>query len=95
MGRPYFYRRESSLDYELADDPSTLSGANGETRLFSFQRNDTGEKADIKAIEEGLKWVVEKYRYWELKSLAMPALVPQRRPRVSDVGIPTFQVRMA
>lgn len=75
MGRPFFYRRESSLDYELADEPSTLTNGNGETWFVLFPtKRHWRENADINAIEEGLKQIVEKYRFWEIKSLALPAL---------------------
>ncbi len=75
MGRPYFYKREASLDYELADEPTSLTGANGETWFVLFPtKRHWRDRADIKAIEEGLKWIAEKYQYWELKSLALPAL---------------------
>ena len=75
LGKPFFYRRGSSLDYELADDPTSLTSANGETWFILFAtKRHWREEADISAIEEGLKYIVEKYRYWEIKSLALPAL---------------------
>ena len=75
MGRPSFYKREKSTDYELADDPSTLQNANRETCIVLFPtKRDWRENADIKGIEEGLIWLCDHYRSWGVKSLAMPAL---------------------
>ncbi|GAF96406.1 unnamed protein product, partial [marine sediment metagenome] len=36
LGKPYIYKRESSFDYQLADEPSTLSNANFETWFLLF-----------------------------------------------------------
>ncbi len=71
MGKPYLYRRELS-DYEIADDPSSLSVATW-FLLFATKRH-WREQADIRAIEEGLKWIVDNYKNYEMTSLASPAL---------------------
>jgi hypothetical protein len=75
MGKPYLYKRESPLDLELADEPSTLSNANSETWFLLFPtKRHWKEKADISAINKGLEWLQENYCKEEIKSLAIPAL---------------------
>lgn len=75
MGRPYLYKRESSLDYQLADEPQTLSNANLETWLLLFPtKNHWRDRADIHGIEEGLRWLQNHYRRLGIKSLAVPSL---------------------
>lgn len=75
MGRPQVYKREASLDYELADEPHGLPNGNAEKwfLLFPTKRN-WKEPADINGIEEGLKWLVDNYVNEGIKSLAIPAL---------------------
>jgi hypothetical protein len=75
MGKPYLYKRESSADYELADEPTTLSKANAETwfLLFATKRH-WREPADIHGIEKGLQWLQENYKKNGIKELALPAL---------------------
>ena len=75
MGRPQLYKRESSLDYELADEPLTLSNGNSEKWFLLFPtKRDWKERADLHGIEEGLKWLTDNYQKEDIKSLAMPAL---------------------
>jgi hypothetical protein len=75
MGRPFLYKRESSFETDLADEPSTLSNANSETwfLLFATKRH-WRERADLGGIEEGLVWLRDNYRSEGIKSLALPAL---------------------
>lgn|SRR5487761_88742 len=75
MGSPYLYKRESSLDYELADDPSSIQNEVDQTWLLFFAtKKHWRYKADINAIEKGLKWIIDQYRSYGIKSLAIPAL---------------------
>jgi len=75
MGRPYLYKREKSLDNELADEPSTLKNGNGETWFLLFAtKQDWREQADIQGIEKGLQWLRDNFRKVDIKSLAIPAL---------------------
>jgi hypothetical protein len=75
MGKPYLYKRESSFDYELADEPSTLSNANSETWFLLFPtKHHWRERGDIHGIEEGLQWLVANYKSEGIQSLALPAL---------------------
>jgi len=75
MGRPYLYKRESSLDYQLADEPLTLSNANSETWFLLFPtKRHWRDRADINDIEKGLQWLRDNYKKEGIKSLAIPAL---------------------
>jgi hypothetical protein len=75
MGKPYLIKRETSLDYELADEPSSLSNANLEKWFLLFPtKNHWREKSDIIGIEQGLQWVQDNYKKQDIKSLAVPAL---------------------
>ncbi len=75
MGKPYLYKREGSLDYQLAEDPTTLKNGNGETWFLLFPtKQHWRENADIGGIEKGLQWIVNKYKKEGIKSLALPAL---------------------
>ncbi len=75
MGRPQLYKREASLDYELADEPQTLSNGDAEKWLLLFPtKRHWREQADIAGIEEGLKWLTANYKKEGIKSLAIPAL---------------------
>ncbi len=75
MGRPQIYKRESSLDYELADEPLTLPNGNLEKWFLLFPtKRHWRERADIAGIEEGLKWLLNTCKKEGIKSLAIPAL---------------------
>lgn len=75
MGLPYLYKREASLDYQLADQSFSLLHANRETWfLFFATKKHWKENSDIKGIEQGLIWLRENYKELGIKSLAMPAL---------------------
>jgi len=76
MGKPYLLnKRETSLDYILADEPERLSNANLQTWFLLFPtKSHWREMADIRGIEEGLKWLVNDYKREGIKSLAIPAL---------------------
>lgn len=75
MGKPYLYKRETSFDYQLADEPETLSNANSETWFLLFPtKRHWRERADIEGIEKGLQWLRDNYEKEGIKSLAIPAL---------------------
>lgn len=75
MGEPCLYKRETSLDYILADEPERLTNANLGTWFLLFPtKRHWKEMADIKGIEEGLKWLVNSYKKQGIKSLSIPAL---------------------
>jgi len=75
MGTPLLYKREASTDYQLADEPSTLSCANSETWFLLFPtKRHWRDQADLQGIENGLKWLCENYKKNGIKSLAIPSL---------------------
>ena len=88
LGKPYVYKRESSFDYELADEPSTLVNANSETLFLLFAtKHNWRYHADIVGIEKGLQWLVDNYKKEGITSLAIPALgCGLGRLEWSDVG---------
>ena len=88
MGQPRLYKRESSLDYQLADEPSILPGANRETWFLLFPtKRHWREPADINGIDEGLQWIHGNYKKEGITSLAIPALGSGLgRLQWSDVG---------
>lgn len=75
MGKPYLYKRESSLDFILSDESEKLPHFNLRTWFLLFPtKTDWRKKADLKGIEEGLKWLVSQYKKEGIESLAIPAL---------------------
>ncbi|MBI4648007.1 MAG: DUF4433 domain-containing protein [Bacteroidia bacterium] len=75
MGKPDLYKRESSLDYQLVDDPQSLKNGNAETWFLLFPtKKHWREESDFAAIGEGMKWLSENYKKEGIKSLAMPSL---------------------
>ncbi len=75
MGRPQLYKRESWLDYQLADEPSGLSNGSPETWFLLFPtKRHWREMADIRGIEEGLQWFQQNCSREGIRSLAAPAL---------------------
>lgn len=75
MGWPYLYKRESSFDDELVDEPGLISSPNGIKwfLLFATKRH-WRENSDLPGIIEGLAWVTKNALKEGIKSLAMPAL---------------------
>ena len=73
--RPFLYKRESSLDDELADleTPLVTSNAVKWFLLFATKRH-WKDNSRMDDIEEGLKWVGDNYQKQGIKSLALPAL---------------------
>lgn len=75
MGRPYLYKRESSLDFMLTDEPENLANLNLQTWFLLFPtKKHWRQPADPKGIEEGLKWLLNNYNNEGITSLAIPAL---------------------
>ena len=73
--RPFLYKRESSLDDELADleTPLVTSNAVKWFLLFATKRH-WKDNSRMDDIEGGLKWVRDNYQKQGIKSLALPAL---------------------
>lgn len=74
MGKPYLYKRESSADHDLADEPFTLRKARSTWFLLFPTKRHFRERADINAIEKGLQWICENHEKEGIKELALPAL---------------------
>ncbi len=75
LGKPYLYRRDISLDLQLADEPTRLPDANAGTWFLLFPtKNHWRDRADIHGIEKGLGLTARDYRDMGIKSLAVPAL---------------------
>ncbi len=75
LGHPVIYKREASLDKELADTPSQIDKPNNYTWFLLFAtKGDWRNNADIDGIIAGLKWLVNNYEKEGIKSLAIPAL---------------------
>ncbi|GAB4225330.1 MAG: DarT ssDNA thymidine ADP-ribosyltransferase family protein [Stanieria sp.] len=72
---PYLYKREASLDQELADLSVPLSTPNAvKWFLFFTTKKHWKQNSNIEDIEGGLDWVRKNYHSVGIKSLAMPAL---------------------
>ncbi len=75
LGRPVLYKREGSLDFELADIPNQLDSLNNNTWFLLFATKDKWRlPANIEGIKAGLEWLLENYKSEGIKSLAIPAL---------------------
>ncbi len=73
--KPYLYKRESSLDEELADLGTPLVTPNSVKwfLLFATKRH-WKDNSRLDDIEGGLKWIQNNYRKEGIQSLAIPAL---------------------
>jgi hypothetical protein len=75
MGKPFIYKRESSFDYQLADNPQSLKNENGETWFLLFAtKSHWREDSNFSGIEKGMQWLLENYTKEGIKSLGIPAL---------------------
>ena len=73
--RPYLYKRETSLDYELSDPSLPLSTPNAVKWFLLFAtKRKWQENSRLDDIEGGLDWVQRNYKKEQITSLAMPAL---------------------
>ena len=73
--KPFLYKRESSLDQELADLETPLVTSNSVKwfLLFATKRH-WKDNSRMDDIEGGLKWVRDNYHKQQIQSLALPAL---------------------
>ncbi|MCW6035354.1 DarT ssDNA thymidine ADP-ribosyltransferase family protein [Spirulina subsalsa FACHB-351] len=73
--QPYLYRREASLDQELADLSHPFEYPNSvKWFLFFATKRKWRENSRLEDIESGLDWVSKNCHKVGIKSLAMPAL---------------------
>ncbi len=76
MGRPFLYKRETSLQEEMADIPEAVNGdKDRETWFLLFAtKDDWRHPADFDGIIDGLRWLEANHAKEGIKSLAMAAL---------------------
>jgi len=73
--RPYLYKREASIDQELADLSLPLSTPNAVKWFLLFAtKRKWRENSRIDDIERGLEWVKKNFQAEGIKSIAIPAL---------------------
>jgi len=75
MGKPYLYKRETSLEEDLADEPHSLPNLNANKWFLLFPtKRHWKENSAPQGIETGLRWLLEHYKAEGIQSLAVPAL---------------------
>ena len=73
--KPYLYKREGSLDEELADFGADLTTPNAVKWFLLFAtKRKWRENSRLDDIEGGLNWVQQNFKEQGIQSLAMPAL---------------------
>jgi O-acetyl-ADP-ribose deacetylase (regulator of RNase III) len=73
--KPYLYKRESSLDQELADLSTALDTPNAVKWFLLFAtKRKWRDNSRIEDIEAGLDWFRDHFEAERVKSLAIPAL---------------------
>lgn len=73
--KPYLYKREGSLDEELADFGADLATPNAVKWFLLFAtKRKWRENSRLEDLEGGLDWVQRNFQTQHIKSLAMPAL---------------------
>lgn len=73
--KPYLYKREGSLDEELADFGTDLATPNAVKWFLLFAtKRKWRENSRLEDIEGGLDWVRRNFTQQGIQSLAMPAL---------------------
>ncbi|RKU13731.1 DUF4433 domain-containing protein [Candidatus Poribacteria bacterium] len=73
--KPYLYKREGSLDEELADFGADLITPNAVKWFLLFAtKRKWRENSRLEDIEGGLDWVRRNFKKQDIQSLAMPAL---------------------
>ncbi len=74
-GVPYLYKRESSLDLELADDSRLIAEPNDKKWFLLFPtKRHWREHSNLDDITKGLEWIQNNYQQEGITSLALPAL---------------------
>lgn len=75
LGKPYLYKRENSVDIQLADEPFSLPQVNTETWYLLFPtKYHWRNRANLEGIKQGLGWIQQNYQKEGIHSLALPAL---------------------
>lgn len=75
MGKPYLYKREQTLDLELAEDGFSLQNPNAKKWFLLFPtKRHWRNKSQLEDIRNGLSWLEKNYKRLGISSIAMPAL---------------------
>ena len=75
MGYPYIHRRETSVLYDLSDDPSALRDLDSQTWFLIFPtKNHWKNDSDFNGIDQGMQWLARNYKKEGITSVALPAL---------------------
>jgi hypothetical protein len=75
MGNPQLYKREASLDTQLANNPYFSLNANSiKWFLFFPTKTHWKQDSDLEGIRKGMEWLVNNYKKEEIKSIALPVL---------------------
>lgn len=75
MGKPYLYKRETSVDKELSEETGQSEVLNSNKWFLLFPtKTDWRLDSDFHGIREGLLWFKSIYKKENVKSIAIPAL---------------------
>lgn len=78
IGKPYLYKRESSLEEQLGDytfwHPQDVMNNDKKWFLLFPTKNHWKNNSQIEDIKNGLEWLLNNYKREGIKSLAIPAL---------------------
>lgn len=77
IGKPYLYKRETSIFQELRDENLVdhQNSNNSQTWFLLFPTKDHWRnQSKLEEIEAGLIWVIENYKKLSIESLSLPAL---------------------
>lgn len=75
LGKPYIHRRETSVLYDLSDDPTIVLDNDSQTWFLIFPtKQHWRNNSDIDGIEDGMRWLLKNYKSEGIRSLALPAL---------------------
>jgi O-acetyl-ADP-ribose deacetylase (regulator of RNase III) len=76
LGRPYLYRRGTSVFDEMKDTSFNINDSSNSGTCFLLfpTKYHWREKSRIDKIEKGLQWLVSNYKKVGIESLAIPAL---------------------
>lgn len=75
LGSPYLFKRQKSVDLELADDPQSLYRPNDTKWFLLFAtKGHFRESSKLIDIEHGMQWLVQNAEHEGIESIALPAL---------------------
>ena len=75
MGKPVLYKREGNLVQALSEETKSLITENGHRWFLLFPtKNHWKTNSPVDGIENGLRYLLENYQSWQIKSIALPSL---------------------